>query len=43
MKTNCEDKVAFSDTTMHAHCTCDCFTGVLSAGVGSCDGCSIVI
>ena len=28
---------------MHAHCTCDSITGVLSAGVGSRDGCSIVV
>ena len=35
--------VAFSDTTMHAHCSRDCLTGVLSAGVDSRDGCSIVV
>ena len=35
--------VAFSDPTMLAHCTCDCLTGVLSGGVGSRDGCSIVV
>ena len=35
--------MAFSDTTMYAHCTCDSITGVLFAGVGSRDGCSIVV